>query len=145
MLDALTERRAQGARAQTRLEAARDALATVGEDEPSADPLLDFYGRLAAELDGHVKGAAGDVKRLNVILREYFDAVALAPTDGGVLVTPRLAWEAVERIATGEIAPPRMEYVAKSLRPPTVVATGGERITPPLRAIRASENAQPPW
>lgn len=97
VLETLAGRRREAERAQARLAASVDALeSTIGE-EP-VDAMLDFFNRLSDELSGRVEQTSGDVRRTNVALREFFDAVELTITEEGVRMLPILSVGAVERI-----------------------------------------------
>jgi hypothetical protein len=60
-----------------------------------AEVAPDFYRTLYARLLGRVKDAHGDVKRMNAILREHLEGVALSHTPGAVRITATLSTEAV--------------------------------------------------
>jgi hypothetical protein len=51
--------------------------------KPPRDPNDELTDRLHAELSGRIKNAHGDVKRLNAVMREYFDGMDLLHRDGG--------------------------------------------------------------
>ena len=59
-------------RVQTRLQAHHDAYTSVAEDQP-ADPVDDPPTASTSKLSGRMVGAGGDVKRLNAMMREYFE------------------------------------------------------------------------
>jgi hypothetical protein len=63
------------------------------------DPLLDFFSGLRAELAERVECARGDVKRLNLVVQEFFERVGLTAIERGVRIEPILSEVATERIA----------------------------------------------
>jgi hypothetical protein len=90
-LDALERARADRARAQRRLRAAQDAYAAVLTDDVPADTVSAVQHRLRAALAERMNDAGGDVKRLNAVLREYFDGMdLLIRDDGAVEIRPIL-------------------------------------------------------
>jgi BMFP domain-containing protein YqiC len=48
-----------------------------------ADPHDELTDRLHRELSGRIQNARGDVKRLNAVVREYFDGMDLLHRDEG--------------------------------------------------------------
>jgi hypothetical protein len=60
--------------------------------------LLDFYNGLRAELAGRMEDATGDIRRLNIALREFFESVELRHVDGGIEMLPVLSEQAFERL-----------------------------------------------
>jgi DNA invertase Pin-like site-specific DNA recombinase len=93
--------RVERTRAERRLAAALAAMDDASVPGESLDPLLDFYNGLSAELAGRVRGARGDVKRLNVAVQEFFDRVELTQQADGVRILPILGADASARILAG--------------------------------------------
>jgi DNA invertase Pin-like site-specific DNA recombinase len=95
---AMTEQRADRERAQRRLTAAQTALADATAAGPVGDPSEAFLATLRVELHDRA-GDRKDIKRLNTVIRDYFDRVVLTPTDdGGVIVAPVLSATVARRI-----------------------------------------------
>lgn len=97
LLDVVKLKRDEAKRARTRLSAALDAMqAAVVESE--SDQTADVMARIWHALDGRVKDAQGDVRRLNSALREWFDAFELHHVDDGTIrIEPLLSATAVAR------------------------------------------------
>ena len=144
--EAITGQRAERARAEKRLSAAQSALeATSGEQ--SLDPLLDFYADLRTALSERTSKAKADLKRLNLVVCDYFERVELTAEADGIRVLPVLSWTAVERIAaTSSNLSDSIAFKRAVLsRPEPIAATGDEQIIPPLREIQALQNPQSRW
>lgn len=94
--DAMTGHRRDQRRAETRMEAARSALgsATAEASEIDPDAALDVLRRELTERTA----SAGDVKRMNLVLRDFFEAVTLTHEEDGVRVEPAISATAAERI-----------------------------------------------
>ncbi len=196
LLAMLRGRQAERNQAERRVRAAKDALASTQQERNDVDSLLDFYNRLSAELDGRVSDACGDIRRLNVIVREFFVAVTLTAYSQGVVLLPVLTQSAAERVAKNmHYWPERLVAQAETTqslailsmgedgvvfgandesvrflwkaadgagcsfefleagelqvmaahKPTPLIATGAERIVPPLREISTStRNPHPP-
>jgi len=131
LLRMLTGREQDRERAQRRAQAAQDALAAVPHDA-EADAMLDFYNALGAAVRGRMEGA-DSLAKVNRALRDLFRMFVLSSTAEGVAILPVLGDEAVIRArqAAGHAVYPELEDVA----------TGEERIVPPLRPIHPAENA----
>jgi hypothetical protein len=81
-------------------------------------------GVLGVELAGRIEDATGDVRRLNALLREFFESVAFSLVADGVCMLPVLRGGGFERLLGAEIR--------------------GQ--TPPLRQIRTpGDNPQQGW
>jgi len=99
MEDALARSRADGAAAETRLSASLDAIQAMRGEEPGEDAHATFWERLRADLSERAESARGDVKRLNLALADFLEAVVLIMTkEGAIRLLPRLSAEAVSRI-----------------------------------------------
>jgi hypothetical protein len=131
---AMVDRRADRTRAQTRLAAAEQALTDVVAEQP-IDPLLDVLSRLMSELAGRKAGAGDDVRRMNALVRDYFDEVALVRSEEGLSLMPVLS-EAVAQRIMDDVG----EWPVRDL--PGVKLPEGS--APPLQPIVASVNPQPP-
>jgi hypothetical protein len=83
-----------------RLEAAEVALEAADDEEGGGDDdvMLDFYNKLMAELAGRVEDSTGDVRRLNIALREFFECVELSQVEDGIEMLPVLSAQAFERL-----------------------------------------------
>ncbi len=94
---AMAQRKQEAQRAASRQRAATDAL--DGEDlQPEEDADLALARVYEGLLDGF-RAAKGDVKALNAVLRDHFDAMHLAvDADGQLSITPVLSVAAVEGI-----------------------------------------------
>jgi len=86
------------AQATVRLTAARDALGSI-ETTVDVDPLLEFFKALSDQLSGLVSAASGETKRLNQIVRDFFEKVFLIPEGDGFRILPVLSAEAKDLIA----------------------------------------------
>ncbi|MCW2952729.1 MAG: Resolvase domain protein [Conexibacter sp.] len=95
--DALAQQRVERERALIRLTAARDATVSI-DTVQSVDPLIDFYNGIGEELTGRVTAARGDIKRLNVVVRDYFARVTLRDSKAGVIIQPFLSAASVTRV-----------------------------------------------
>jgi DNA invertase Pin-like site-specific DNA recombinase len=91
---AMDKRKQAAKRAEARHSAARDALAAQ-ETQPEGDADL-ALARLYEALTEGLDAAGGDVKALNGVLREHFDAMHLSMGDGQVSITPVLSAVEVE-------------------------------------------------
>jgi hypothetical protein len=108
------------------------------------DPLLDFFSALRDELAGRTTGAGGDVKRLNLVVRDYFERVVLTSHSPGgdmqdVQVLPMLNPAATRRLLTGT------SVGTSSTSGELAVTHDQGDVIPPLRAIEAAGNAPAPW
>lgn len=137
LLDTLGARRADNRAAEQRLTACMDALGDAEARGGSSDPVLDLYNGLRAEIAGRVEGARGDVKRLNVAMREFFDRVELTAVEEGIRILPVISDAAVKRIAGDE-------RIVES--PGAIVTDGHELVAPPLhvRLVAARATEDPP-
>lgn len=127
VLEVLKRKRAERSRAERRQQAASDAL-TAASMESAAEPTLgavaEFSERIRRELLGRMRGAAGDVKRLNATLREYFARVELSPGPDGVTINPQMSSRS-------------REWVIEKLE-----ASG---LMPDLPGLITATNLQPAW
>jgi DNA invertase Pin-like site-specific DNA recombinase len=93
-------KRREAEQAQRRMNAALDALSVAqGEPEDDAD---DAIGRLYEALHGQIQAARGDVKALNLVLREWFTKFEVYDGDDGLAVQPFLSEHAARHIAEGK-------------------------------------------
>jgi DNA invertase Pin-like site-specific DNA recombinase len=143
LLTAASEKHAQAGRANSRLEAALDALQAVS-GEAEGDPAGLALGRLWAALSGRLE-AADDVRTINTALREDFVRFELHHgADGGFGIVPVLNPAAAVRFAEGRLHPsadanpqplrwrlprrPTQPSIARSPAPPSPVEwRGGAR------------------
>lgn len=133
--DFVTGQRAERERIERRLEAAQQALEATS-DEPSIDPLLDFYGALRRALSERTSTARDDLKRLNLVVCDYFASVELTTQTEGVRVQPHLSRAAVERIVADW--PRTLTTHPAAFDPERITAED----SPPLREIQATHNPQ---
>jgi hypothetical protein len=99
MEDALARSRADFAAAETRLSASLDAIQAMRSEELDDESQATFWERLRADLAERAESARGDVKRLNLALADFLEAVVLIRAeDGAIRLVPRLSQEAVGRI-----------------------------------------------
>lgn len=106
ILRASAIKRTEAEQASAGADAALDALnAAESPQAPDAELLM---AELWEALSARVDAARGDVKALNLALRELFEAMVPYRDTGGVLkVQPRLGGDTVRRILRGEAkAPP---------------------------------------
>ena len=122
MLGLIMSRRDDLARADRRLQAARDALAAVPDAAP-ADEMLDFYNGLSAAVRGRLDEAGDAMKRVHEALSDIFTAFVLDTVDEGVTIVPLLGWIPNEKSGTVPASG-------------SLWATDITEITPPLREIR---------
>jgi len=93
---AMAQRKQAAQHAATRHQATTDALGA--EDEhPEEDADLEL-ARLYEALTAGLSAAGEDVRALNGVLREHFDAMHLAREDGLISITPVLSVAAVENL-----------------------------------------------
>jgi site-specific DNA recombinase len=124
-----------------RLRAAEDALAAT-EAAQDYDALLDFFGRLREALTERTRQAADDIKKINLVVRDFFAAVRLSSQPEGIRVEPHLSRAAVARIVAGYAAPPLSLHHA--LYDPEAVMTSDMPPLKPLSAPRANAHS-PSW
>ena len=92
-LDVVRDAREKSQSARARLDAALDALST--DSVPDDRDVLD---RVWESLSGRIKDAAGDVQKLNAVLRERFLAFRLERGEDGLLrIVPTLSAAAIAR------------------------------------------------
>lgn len=98
--DAMTAQRGDWERAHRRLAAAQTALADAAAQGPIGDPSRAFLDALRADLSDRTGNATDkdDIKRLNVVIRDFFERVVVTHTDDGVLIEPVLSRVAARRI-----------------------------------------------
>jgi DNA invertase Pin-like site-specific DNA recombinase len=126
--------------AQARATAALDALseAEAEHTDEGAEALL---GRLWAALGGQLQDARGDVERLNVTLREFFERfVVHREPAGGLRVVPVLSAEGIGRLIQSEIgagAEVRVAVVEGGIYAEGLTDTEAARILAALNAATA--------
>ncbi len=92
-LSVVRRKREEVSRADKRLNAALDAL--------NAQPARndgDVLARVWEALSGRVKDAEGDVRKLNIALREWFERFELFRTADGLRIVPVLSVEALQQV-----------------------------------------------
>jgi DNA invertase Pin-like site-specific DNA recombinase len=124
--------------AERRLTATHDALEAT-DAVPGYDGLLDFFAALRAALSERTQQAADDIKRLNLVVRDYFGAVKLSSQPEGILIQPYLSPAAVARIVADWPNPPlTLHHAVYDPEPVTASAI------PPLLPVQARANPAPP-
>ncbi len=138
----------------TRFAAAEEALEAASGEAPT-DALLDFYNELAPRVRGQGEGSDA-VGEVNARLREVFEAFYMeAGEDGEVLVSPVLResvaaeWSLryVALVGGDVVDVEKWAEPCKWPKPPRqpleLLATGEERIVPPVQAVTARPEQNP--
>lgn len=135
---AMNTQRAEVSRSELRLRATHDALEAMDETQ-GFDDLLDFFNRLRTALTERTNQAADDIKRVNLVVRDFFARVMLTAKPDGILVEPHLSRAAVARIVAGyEHGPLSLHH---ALYDPEAVLADDEM--PPLKALSAPRTNAP--
>lgn len=122
---ALKQREAE--EAQRRLTAALDALSAVSQEDEDADS-EDIAGTLYAALSGPLRALAGDVKALNMTLREWFAAFYIESEDEKVKVHPLLGSRALGRLRqNGQAVSPQGSFEDYMRLVPPPLATSAQK------------------
>ena len=118
--------------ASRRLRAAGDALEAT-DTAPDYDGLLDFFQALRTALTDRTQQAADDLKRINLVVRDFFGSVVLTAQPEGTLIQPHLNAAAVARIVADWERPP-LTLLPEVYDSQPVMASD----TPPLLAFEAA-------
>jgi hypothetical protein len=111
-MNAAKLKRAEAQGARTRLDAALDSLASIGDERPEDEQVM---RRLWEALSSGMDDANGDLKLLNAVLRETFEHFTLTPERDGLTITPVL------HVAAVTLACERVGYEREEV-PPTLIA-----------------------
>jgi DNA invertase Pin-like site-specific DNA recombinase len=146
LADTYAEAKRRAAQDRTQAEAAvsdlEQAVTELDEDVP-ADALLDFWNDLAKSVRG-VTDVNSPLEKVNAHLRTIFDRVLLDNVDedeGVVAALPVLRPEVVDQYGSGNLRVLTADGYAVTDQPAPdgspllVLASGGERVAPPVRQL----------
>lgn len=130
--------------ATARRDAEVAALASFEDEDPEDEQ--DVIARILSAISGQVRDADGDVRKLNMTLREWFEQIVVGRDENGMLVlTPLLSDSAAARIRRDPASWPHGVTVPVAGRDARVLDADDETFTLSLRLDGDAEDVTLGW